>query len=164
MKKKNIKNNFRTAKKLQETKAKLAAVEKEKSEVKNVGELKKALQELEIEEKKVKEKEVELSKKETMAPWNVDTIAQPGFAKTVINTKPKRQDDDSELSDDVKEERMREFVKTNEKKLKEFGILRRYDDSKAFLQENPHLVGENTANYLVIWCINLQMEGVSVNF
>lgn len=152
------KKKAETAKKLKEAKEKLEVIEKDKVETKNVGELKKALQELELEEEKVKEKEAELNKKEVMAPWNVDTIAQPGFAKTVINAKPKRQDD-SELSEDAKEEKMREFVKENEKKLKQFGMLRRYDDSKAFLTENPHLVGENTANYLVIWCINLQMEG-----
>lgn len=39
-------------------------------------------------------------------------------------------------------------------------MLRRYDDSKRFLQENQHLVCEDTANYLVIWCINLEMEEV----
>jgi cell division cycle protein 37 len=55
---------------------------------------------------------------------------------------------------------MRKFVKENEKVLKKFGMLRRYDDSKRFLQENQHLVCEDTANYLVIWCINLEMEEV----
>jgi cell division cycle protein 37 len=55
---------------------------------------------------------------------------------------------------------MRKFVKENEKALKEFGMLQRYDDSKRFLQENQHLVCEDTANYLVIWCINLEMEEV----
>jgi len=55
---------------------------------------------------------------------------------------------------------MKKFVKENEKTLKKFGMLRRYDDSKRFLQENQHLVCEDTANYLVIWCINLEMEEV----
>jgi len=120
--------------------------------------LKKAIQDLELEQKKIHDKEEELKKKEKLTPWNVDTIAQPGFTKTVINTKPTRRDDDSDLPDDVREQKMKAFVKENEKKLKEFGMLRRYDDSKKFLQENLHLVGENTANYLVIWCINLEME------
>jgi Cdc37 Hsp90 binding domain. len=55
---------------------------------------------------------------------------------------------------------MKKFVKENEKSLKKFGMLRHFDDSKQFLQENQHLVCEDTANYLVIWCINLEMEGV----
>jgi cell division cycle protein 37 len=55
---------------------------------------------------------------------------------------------------------MKKFVKENEKILKKFGMLQRFDDSKRFLQENQHLVCEETANYLVIWCINLEMEKV----
>lgn len=57
---------------------------------------------------------------------------------------------------------MKKFVKENEKSLKKFGMLRHFDDSKQFLQENQHLVCEDTANYLVIWCINLEMEGVCI--
>lgn len=114
-----------------------------------------------MEEKKIKEREDEMEKKERLTPWNVDTIGQDGFTKTVINKKPPRKDEDSSLSDEEKEKRMKQFVKENEKKLKEFGMLRKYDDSKKFLSENPYLVCENTANYLVIWCINLEMEEVS---
>lgn len=102
-----------------------------------------------------------MNKKEKMTPWNVDTIGQDGFTKTVINTKQTRTDDDSCFSDEEKEKRMKQFVKDNERKLKVFGMLRRYDDSKKYLLDNPQLVCENTANYLVIWCINLEMEEVS---
>ncbi|CAB0012832.1 unnamed protein product [Nesidiocoris tenuis] len=91
-----------------------------------------------------------------IAPWNVDTISNPGFTKTVINKKPPRKAE--ELSDEEKEKRMQKFIKENEKLLKEFGMLRKYDDSKKFLMEHPQLVSEDTANYLVIWCINLEME------
>ncbi|NWS79119.1 CDC37 protein, partial [Crotophaga sulcirostris] len=38
------------------------------------------------------------------------------------------------------------------------GMLRRWDDSQKFLSDNPHLVCEETANYLVIWCIDLEVE------
>lgn len=101
-----------------------------------------------------------MEKKERLTPWNIDTIGQDGFTKTVINTKPARKGDDSSLSDEEKEKQMKQFVKDHEKKLKEFGMLRKYDDSKIFLQEHTYLVCENTANYLVIWCINLEMEEV----
>lgn len=103
-----------------------------------------------------------MEKKEKLTPWNIDTIGQDGFTKTVINMKPPRGNDDASLSDEEKEKRMKQFVKDHEKKLKEFGMLKRYDDSKKFLQEHPYLVCENTANYLVIWCINLEMEEVSL--
>lgn len=55
---------------------------------------------------------------------------------------------------------MKKFIKENEKQLKHFGMLRRYDDSKNYLKQHPHLVSDDTANYLVIWCINLEMEEV----
>lgn len=84
------------------------------------------------------------------------------FYENCDNTKPGRGSDDASLSDEEKEKRMKQFVKDHEKKLKEFGMLKRYDDSKKFLQEHPYLVCENTANYLVIWCINLEMEEVSL--
>ncbi len=89
-------------------------------------------------------------------PWNVDTISQPGFSKTVVNVgKPKKAE---ELTDEEREIKTREFFKKHEKDLKAYGMLQKYDDSKRFLQDHPDLVCEETANYLVIWCINLQME------
>ena len=39
-------------------------------------------------------------------------------------------------------------------------MLKRYQDSQAFLTENPHLACEETANYLVLWCVNLEVEEV----
>lgn len=53
---------------------------------------------------------------------------------------------------------MKQFVKENEKKLKEIDMLKKCADSKKFLQDHSHLVCENTANYLVVWCINLEMD------
>lgn len=88
----------------------------------------------------------------------MDTISNPGFTKTVINKPPPRTSEN--LSEEEREQRMKEFVKKNEKLLKQYGMLRKFDDSKRFLQEHPELVCEDTANYLVIWCINLEMEEV----
>ena len=39
-------------------------------------------------------------------------------------------------------------------------MLKHYDDSKKYLTENPDLVCEDTANYLVVWCIDLEIEDV----
>ena len=50
------------------------------------------------------------------------------------------------------------LVRKHEPDIKKFGWLRKYDDSKAFLQEKSALACEETANYLVIQCINLAME------
>lgn len=40
-------------------------------------------------------------------------------------------------------------------------MLRRWDDSQKYLSDNPHLVCEETANYLVIMCIDLEVEEVT---
>lgn len=147
-----------TLQKLKDTKEKLVKLENENNDSADLTALKKVIQDLEEEEKKIKDKEEEMVKKERLTPWNVDTIGQDGFTKTVINTKPVRRNDDAGLSDEEKEKRMKQFVKDHEKELKEFGMLRKYDDSKKFLQDHTYLVCENTANYLVIWCINLEIE------
>ncbi|XP_043253037.1 hsp90 co-chaperone Cdc37 [Colletes gigas] len=147
-----------TLKKLKDTKEQLAKLENDQKDTGDLTALKKVLQDLEHDEQAIRQKEEELKKMEKLTPWNVDTIGQDGFTKTVINTRTACREDDYGLSDEEKEKRMKEFVKKHEKKLKEFGMLRKYDDSKKFLHENPELVCENTANYLVIWCINLEIE------
>lgn len=40
------------------------------------------------------------------------------------------------------------------------GMLRRWDDSQRFLTDMPQLICEETANYLILWCMRLQQEGV----
>lgn len=124
---------------------------------KKMAQLQAKLKELELKKKELDKKNEELKLSEKKTPWNVDTISKPGFAKTIINTKPSKPSYD-DLSEDEKEKQMKDFVKNNEKILKQFGMLRRYDDSKKFLLDNSHLACEATANYLVIWCINLEME------
>ncbi|KAH8385291.1 hsp90 co-chaperone Cdc37 [Drosophila serrata] len=119
--------------------------------------LKKELEKIENEGKELDRVETDMLKKEKKTPWNVDTISKPGFEKTVINKKAGRKPDEN-LSEEEREKRMKQFVKDNEKLCKQYGMLRKYDDSKRFLQDHPQLVGEETANYLVIWSINLEME------
>jgi cell division cycle protein 37 len=98
-----------------------------------------------------------LLKHESKIPLNVDTLSQPKFSKTVINKKEEVKNYD-DMDDEEREQHMKKFVKENENIIKQYGMLRKFDDSKQFLMENNLLVHENTANYLVIWCINLEME------
>lgn len=39
-------------------------------------------------------------------------------------------------------------------------MLHRWNDSQRYLSDNPDLVCEETANYLVIMCIDLEVEEV----
>ena len=34
--------------------------------------------------------------------------------------------------------------------------------SRDYLRDNPHLVREDSASYLTLWCVNLEMQEVSV--
>ena len=38
--------------------------------------------------------------------------------------------------------------------------MQKYEDSQEYLSEHPHLACEETANYLVLWCIDLEIEEV----
>lgn len=120
-------------------------------------EVESVIKKLEDEEKKLSSKEEEVKKKEKLMPWNVDTISHDGFEKTIIN-KPKPQVDRSQMSEEEQEAFYKDFVKKNEKSIKAYGMLSKWDDSKQFLLENNHLVCEETANYLAIWCLDLAME------
>ncbi|CAG7731425.1 unnamed protein product [Allacma fusca] len=105
------------------------------------------------EEKEITKLKHEYEKKQRTTPWNVDTIGQDGFSKTIINNPPKSVK--KELTEEEKAKNLREFMDKNEKILKEFGILRKYEDSKRFLMDHPELACEDTANFLVIWCVEL---------
>lgn len=41
------------------------------------------------------------------------------------------------------------------------GMLRRWDDSQKYLSDHPHLVCEETANCLVVICIDFEIDEVS---
>ncbi|XP_042203686.1 hsp90 co-chaperone Cdc37-like [Homarus americanus] len=122
----------------------------------DMSKLKEALAELEKKGANLLGKQKDLEKKEKLEPWNVDTISSDGFSKTIINKPGQRNADD--LSEEEKEKRMKEFVKKNESDIKKYGMFRNFDDSRRFLMEHTQLACEDTANYLVVWCINLGME------
>jgi len=118
--------------------------------------IKRSIKEVEDLAKQAKQKEEEVAKDEKLRPWNVDTISKEGFSKTKINKSIARKDDD--LTEEQREQKMREFVEKNKADLKAFGWLSKFDDSKKFMMERPHLACENTANFMVIECLNLAME------
>ncbi|XP_041812879.1 hsp90 co-chaperone Cdc37 [Chelmon rostratus] len=119
------------------------------------------LSKAQAEERKLKKEEREWEKKmdehnreEKKMPWNVDTLSKDGFSKSIVNVIP----DSTEETEEQKEQKHKTFVEKYEKQIKHFGMLRRWDDSQKYLSDNPHLVCEETANYLVIMCIDLEVE------
>jgi len=123
-----------------------------------------ALKKLEVErdefkkqEENFKAKEAELKKKEELTAWNVDTISHDKFSKTLIN-KDEPTKSDAQMTEEERAERYRIFLDKNKANIKHFGMLRHYEDSRRFLTEHYELVCEDTANYLVVWCIDLEIE------
>lgn len=118
------------------------------------------LSKVQAEEKKLKKEERDWERKvgdyqreEKKMPWNVDTLSKEGFSKSIVNVKP-----ETEETEEEKEQKHKTFVEKYEKEIKHFGMLRRWDDSQKYLSDHPHLVCEETANYLVIMCIDLEVE------
>lgn len=123
----------------------------------NLESLKKSLSEVEKTASEVSKKKQIVEEEIKKAPKNVDTLSRDGFSKTIMNTQPKPKME--ELTEEEREKKMKKFVKENEKKIKEFGMLQKFDDSKRFLMDGmTHLACDETANYLVIWCLDLEME------
>lgn len=112
-------------------------------------------QQLRREERSWEQKLEEVRRKEKNMPWNVDTLSRDGFSKSMVNTKPEQAEEEPE---EVREQKHKTFVDKHERQIKHFGMLRRWDDSQKYLSDNVHLVCEETANYLVIWCIDLEVE------
>ena len=124
----------------------------------NLVELKKSLNEVEKAAAEVNKKKRELEIEKKKQPQNVDTLSRDGFSKTILNTTPKAKQED--LTEEEREQKMKQFVKDNQKLIKEYGMIRKFEDSKKFLMDGKtHLASEETANYLVIWCLDLEMEG-----
>uniref|UniRef100_A0A9L0J9Q8 Hsp90 co-chaperone Cdc37 n=1 Tax=Equus asinus TaxID=9793 RepID=A0A9L0J9Q8_EQUAS len=85
------------------------------------------------------------------SPQPTAPLAPP---QSMVNVKP----EPAEESEEAREQKHKTFVEKYEKQIKHFGMLRRWDDSQKYLSDNVHLVCEETANYLVIWCIDLEVE------
>ncbi|KAF4082708.1 hypothetical protein AMELA_G00154730 [Ameiurus melas] len=101
------------------------------------------------------ETEEEWRRKESMLDSRWSPVTQDpghsGFDKSIINDpEPRGMDTDFDKS--------LTFVQRHEEELKHFGMLRRWDDSQRFLAQLPHLICEETANYLILWCFRLYAE------
>ncbi|KAM9306969.1 hsp90 co-chaperone Cdc37-like 1 isoform 2-T2 [Pholidichthys leucotaenia] len=79
-----------------------------------------------------------------LSSWDV-------FDRSIINVQ--------EPPADVDPDHCKTFLQRHEQQLRHLGMLRRWDDSQRFLSENPQLVCEETANYLMLWCTQLHSEG-----
>ncbi|XP_035516417.1 hsp90 co-chaperone Cdc37-like, partial [Morone saxatilis] len=130
---------------------------KEKEDEEREAELKKVQAEVRKLKKDEKsfEKMIEEHRREgKKLPWDVDNISKEGFSRSVLNVKPVSTEETGE----EKVEKHTAFVEKYAKEIKHFGMLRRWDDSQKYLSDNPHLVCDETANYLVVICIDFEID------
>lgn len=75
------------------------------------------------------------------------------FNKSIINVQHPTQ------TFEMEQRNYETFVQKYEQEVKHFGMLRRWDDSQRFLSDMPQLICEETANFLILWCVRLHQEG-----
>uniref|UniRef100_A0A3B5ADI2 Hsp90 co-chaperone Cdc37 n=2 Tax=Stegastes partitus TaxID=144197 RepID=A0A3B5ADI2_9TELE len=157
-----LESNFSECKRLlQEALGRLKELEDGRQEGEEDEEREAELKKVQAEVKKLKKDEKlyaklieEYRREEKKLPWNVDTISKEGFSKSVLNIKPVTKEEVEE----EKVEKHKTFVEKYAKEIKHFGMLRRWDDSQKYLSDNPHLVCEETANCLVVICIDFEID------
>ncbi|KAA8595277.1 hypothetical protein FQN60_012412 [Etheostoma spectabile] len=114
--------------------------EEREAEIKKVqGEVRKLKKDEKSFEKMIEEYQREKKK----LPWD-----------SVLNIKPVTKEE----TEEEKVEKHKTFAEKYKNEIKHFGMLRRWDDSQTFLSDNPHLVCEETANCLVVICIDFEID------
>lgn len=73
------------------------------------------------------------------------------FDRSIINVHRQSIEND--------QDKCKTYLQKYEQELRHFGMLRRWDDSQRFLADMPQLICEETANFLILWCMRLQQEG-----
>ncbi|XP_066566832.1 hsp90 co-chaperone Cdc37-like 1 isoform X2 [Amia ocellicauda] len=101
-------------------------------------------------EREWRHKEKMLGCEDKRSPMHCNTFSRDVFNKSVINIQNGNQEPEDDKS--------KSFVQKYEHQLRHFGMLRRWDDSQRFLSDHPHLICEDTANYLIFWCFRLKAE------
>ncbi|KAM8878609.1 hsp90 co-chaperone Cdc37-like [Spinachia spinachia] len=96
----------------------------------------------------------EYRREERKVPWDVDSISKEGFSKSVLNVQPAAEEE----TRGGKVQKHKTFVEKYAEEIKHFGLTRRCDDSQKYLSDNPHLVCEETANCLVVLCLDFEMD------
>ncbi|XP_037621014.1 hsp90 co-chaperone Cdc37 isoform X1 [Sebastes umbrosus] len=157
-----LENNVLECKRLlEEAQGRLKELEEGRKEGEEDEDREAQLKKVQAEVRKLKKDEKSFEKmieqhrrEEKKQPWDVDTISKEGFSKSILNIKPVTKEE----TEEEKVEKHKTFVEKYAKEIKHFGLMRRWDDSQKYLSDNPHLVCEETANCLVVICIDFEID------
>ncbi|KAI6657919.1 Hsp90 co-chaperone Cdc37-like [Oopsacas minuta] len=137
------------------TKTELEEARQKSQKLDDKIELEKYIRELEKKDRENQEKEIELNKQAKSQPWNIDTMCRDGFDSTVVNINDEKAEP---LTEEERMKKSQEFMNKHEENIKKYGMFSDFTASKDFLVRNSELVNEDTAGYLTLWCINLEVE------
>jgi len=101
-----------------------------------------------------------VAEKERKQPHSVDTLSKDSASKTRISEVRSYTDYES-MTMDEKEKSYSKFVEQYKKLIEEFAYFKDPVMSENHLRKHPVLVCDHTSSYLVVWCIDLEMEGNS---
>ena len=76
-----------------------------------VDDLAKELKNVEKKKKELDKAEEDFEKEKKKQPWNVDTLSKPGFDHSSINKSKSRWEQEKDLTEEEKAERMAAFIK-----------------------------------------------------
>jgi len=105
-----------------------------------------------------KSKETDMADKERKAPKNVDNMSTEKEDRVMVNKPRPDYKAYDKMTDDEKENSYKEFMENYRDEVKKFGFMSKPKDSEALLRQFPDLVCDHTASYLVVWCIDLEVE------
>ena len=81
------------------------------------------------------------------------------YSVQIINRSSEKKKEETE---EEKAKKTLSFVERHKSEIEKFGMLRDYHISRDYLRDNPHLVCDETASYLTLWCVNLEVEEVGI--
>eukprot|EP00123_Amoebidium_parasiticum_P022595 comp9081_c0_seq1/m.4256 comp9081_c0_seq1/g.4256 ORF comp9081_c0_seq1/g.4256 comp9081_c0_seq1/m.4256 type:complete len:357 (-) comp9081_c0_seq1:620-1690(-) len=117
-------------------------------------EAQKQLDELKRQEEEYAKKEAEIERMEKLYPkWNSSNMCHDAWSKTIIEKKTDQPKSEEEIGKE-----QAKFFKEHKDDIRKFGLLKTTDESENFLMEHPALFSEFTANYLVVWAVDCEVE------
>eukprot|EP00124_Ichthyophonus_hoferi_P002141 Ihof_evm2s135 gene=Ihof_evmTU2s135 len=111
------------------------------------------LDELKKQEEEYDKKEKEIARMEELYPkWNSSNLCKDAWSKTLLSDKTPEKTEEEIAKEQSK------FMKENKEAIRHYALLTNNEDTEKYLMEHQHLVCDATANYLVVWAVDLQVE------
>jgi len=142
---------------LEKKKAQLEADEGDAAQAQIKG-ITERLSELKAQQSEFEQKEAELERYQREHPrWDVDNISKDRSNRTIINAYSKSADE-APKDPEAEVDDMQAFFKNNRSKAIAYAHLKDMKASQKYLAENPELLQDHLASFLVIYCVDCQVD------